>query len=366
MKASKELLLRYLEFLFVEGISIKKKYLLFSRAQSMEAFLNSKASDFSELSSIYSHAIKEMNSAEIKRKAEEELELCERFEIHILVWESAFFPASLKEIPDPPLLIFVQGELEALGQKSPYLSMIGTRRMSVYGRAVVDHCISNLIPYKPVIVSGFALGVDTSSHRQALSHGLWTVAVLATGLGVPYPKENVPLISQVIKRGCLISERPYWAQAEKHNFIQRNRMIAALSETCLVVESPKKGGSLITAQMAFDYHRPVYAVPGRIGDLKSEGCLWLIQRKIAEIYTGAAGLSRDLMWRIPEKQKTLFDTSHELDHPLLKHFKLGRSMHVEDLSELSKQSVGLVQQELTKLELQGFITCDQVGFYRFT
>ena len=186
------------------------------------------------------------------------------------------YPKLLKHISSPPKSIFVIGDEKLLSRKS--ITVIGSRKMSQYGRRVTEKLVLGLVEHDLVIVSGLARGVDGVAHRSCLANKGKTVAVLGHGFDRIYPPEHRGLAKQIVMSGgCLVTEFPYKYPIERKNFILRNRIMAGMSLGTLVIEGKKKSGTKITATMAADYGREVFCVPGQIGSELSEGPAELIQ-----------------------------------------------------------------------------------------
>ncbi len=201
---------------------------------------------------------------------EEEIRVLEKTEIRILLKEE--FPSLLLETPVPPEILYIKGSLPPENQI--HLAVVGTRKLSSYGKDACEKIVSGLKDYGMIIVSGLALGIDAIAHKTALANKLKTVAVLGSGLenGVIYPRANCRLSEQIVENGgCLISEYPFKMKAAIFAFPQRNRIVAGLSSGTLVIEAPERSGALITAFMALEYNREVFAVPGSIFSPNSKG-----------------------------------------------------------------------------------------------
>ena len=191
--------------------------------------------------------------------------------IHCLALGDPEYPYLLGQCEDAPLLLFQRGDF-SFGNKR-FISIVGTRKMTSQGRSFCEQFLQDLAPYDPVVVSGLAYGVDISAHKAALRHGLQTIACLAHGLDRVYPKTHARYISDILCCGGLLTEFWLGTPAEPMNFVRRNRIIAGLSEATVVVESALKGGSLITADLAFGYNREVFSVPGRPGMCPARGVI---------------------------------------------------------------------------------------------
>ena len=193
----------------------------------------------------------------------------------------ADFPPALNEIPQPPKKLFVRGTLPDMSGKLIFLTVVGSRKHTSYGKAVCERIIGGLAGYPIVIVSGLALGIDAVAHRAAIQSGLPTIAVPGSGLDdrVLYPKSNLALAHKILSSGgTLLSEFPPEFRATPWSFPQRNRIMAGISQGVLVIEAEDKSGTLITARMATDYNRNVYAVPGSIFSAASSGTNALIRQ----------------------------------------------------------------------------------------
>ena len=200
----------------------------------------------------------------------QEWEKLEKNKIKFITLSEEDYPPLLKEIPYPPLGIYVKGEIPEYN-KYYYLAVVGTRKISSYGKLAIEKLLKDLIPYHFVIISGLALGIDTLSHKIALDEGGKTIAVLGTGLDKIFPADNKSLSQKIIQNGALISEYPLATPPLRHHFPWRNRIISGLSPATLVIEAPEKSGALITANFALEQNRDVFAVPGSIFNKNSLG-----------------------------------------------------------------------------------------------
>jgi DNA processing protein len=207
-------------------------------------------------------------------------------------------------------LLFSSGNIHLNKQK--IISIVGTREVTSYGIDFCKQLIADLAPLNPIIVSGFAYGVDIVAHKAAMDNHLQTIGVVAHGLNQIYPKSHKKYVSKMEENGGFMTE--FWSTSnpEKENFVKRNRIVAGMCEATIVIESGEKGGSLITANFANDYNRDVFAVPGRISDKYSQGCNNLIKTQRANLLSSAADILYILNWDLddptPKKgiQKQLF------------------------------------------------------------
>ncbi len=219
----------------------------------------------------------------------------------ILKLDGQYYPTALRNLPQPPSILYVQGRPELL--ERPGIAVVGTRRYSAYGRDATVSLVMGLVRAGYVIISGLARGIDSIAHRTALDLGGDTVAVLGTGLDVPYPPEHAELVSALADRGCLVTEFPSGTPPRKYHFPQRNRIIAGLARAVLVVEAPERSGALITAHYALEEGKEVFAVPGPIHSATSAGPHRLIQDG-AGLVVSAADVLRVLQSRTGEPLPT--------------------------------------------------------------
>jgi DNA processing protein len=211
----------------------------------------------------------------IAEAAGKELRLAEEAGITLLCWDDPLFPPLLKEISDPPPILYVLGSPQLLS--APGIAIVGARAASSYGLQVAERMATELARNDLVITSGFALGIDTAAHRGALAASGKTIAVMGCGLDIIYPSQNKKLHGQIASHGAIISETPLGTPPEGFRFPARNRIISGLSLGVVVVEAAHRSGTLITAHQALEQGRDVFAIPGRIDSPKSEGCHRLIQ-----------------------------------------------------------------------------------------
>ena len=231
--------------------------------------------------------------AAARQRALAELERLDRINVVLLTPASSVFPESLRAIPDSPVLLYCRGTLDWLDQ--PAVAVIGARTATDYGRRIAEGLAAELAALGITIVSGAAYGIDAAAHRGALTAGGGTVAVLGCGIDVVYPRSHTDLFRDIVNNGLLLSEYPLGTQPEGFRFPARNRIISGLVKGVVVVEATEKSGSLITARLALDQGREVFAVPGRIDSPKSAGTHRLIQQGAHLVHT-VADIVEGLSW----------------------------------------------------------------------
>ncbi len=252
---------------------------------------------------IASNIIQSSNDVNLWKRVEEEIEFCNKNNIRVLSFSDDDFPYRLKHCEDAPATIFCLGNFNFNPKYS--LSIVGTRSATNYGKLFCEKIINDFKNdgLNVTIVSGLAFGIDITAHKTAVENNLPNVAILAHGLDRIYPSEHKRIANILLNNGGLITEFLSKTKPEKPNFVKRNRIIAAMSDATLVVESKKDGGAMITANYAFEYNRDVLALPGRITDKQSEGPNFLIKSNKAFLVENSNDIYNALGWKI-EKNKT--------------------------------------------------------------
>ena len=230
------------------------------------------------------------------RRAEAELRFMEEHRVRAITLNSDDYPQRLTECPDAPIILYYSGNADL--NQAKVISVVGTRQITVYGQDLIRRFISELKRFCPqaLIVSGLAYGVDINAHRQALENGYETVGVLAHGLDQIYPYRHRDTAAEMLNHGGLLTEFMSQTNADKPNFVRRNRIVAGMADAVILVESAAKGGGLITAEIAQSYDRSVFAFPGNVGQPFSEGCNNLIRDNGAALISNAQDFVTAMGW----------------------------------------------------------------------
>lgn len=302
-------------------------------------------------------------------RAEEELYWAQQNRIRCLLRSDADYPVRLRSCKDRPVVLFYRGTADLNARR--ILSVVGTRHCTDYGRSVCCQLLRDLADLLPgtLVVSGLAYGIDIQAHRQALDTGLSTVAVLAHGLDQIYPRVHRDTAIRMVAEGGLLTEFMSRSKADKVNFVSRNRIVAGMADATLVVESKAKGGSLITARLAADYGREVFAVPGRWGDELSAGCNNLIARNEATLLQDMEQLAAQLGWptqaeRRQPVQRTLFPQLSAEEQAVVE--RLDACPEGKDANQLSLETslpVPVLSPLLFALEMRGILRGRSGGRY---
>lgn len=289
---------------------------------------------------------------------EAELEKLDRLGVRALTWHDETYPARLKEIFDRPPVLYVRGQLAATDEWA--VAVVGTRRATVYGRQVAEELTDGLARNGITVVSGLARGIDSICHRAAVAAGGRTLAALACGLDMVYPPENLRLAQEVAESGALLSDYPIGTQPRSEYFPRRNRIMVGLSLGVLVVEGDLKSGALITARIALDENREVFAVPGSIYTPTFRGTNWLIQRGQAKLVTRVEDILEELNLTMAGHQMEAKELlpADETEARLLRLLS-SEPIYIDDLRRESGLPVEAVSSALAMLELKGMAR--QVG-----
>ncbi|MCS7300312.1 MAG: DNA-processing protein DprA [Fimbriimonadales bacterium] len=298
--------------------------------------------------------IREADVAAIERVAQEPVEmpaLLTSGAARLIPVSDPDYPRTLEVLPDPPLTLFVWGTLQERDRFA--VAIVGTRKPSAYGRMVAERFTRDLCEAGLTIVSGGALGIDTVAHRTALEAGGRTIAILGSGLGNLYPAENRALFQRIAESGgAVVSEYGWRAAPDAWRFPVRNRLIAAWALGTLVVEAPEASGALITARLAAEYGRELFAIPGSIDNPKSKGCHALIKDGAA-LVDSAADILHALNLKPEPRERTLhLPLLTETQEKLLSALDL-EPRHLDALARQVGLPIHLVQAELTMLEMHG-------------
>ena len=315
-------------------------------------------------------ALKDISDA--MRRAEKELEFDENHRIKPLVFNDDDYPQRLRECEDAPLVVYYRGTADL--NKQRIISVVGTRHCTVYGQEIISKFISQLKQLCPdvLVVSGLAYGVDIQAHRNALKNGFETVGVLAHGLDYLYPTAHRDTATEMLKQGGLLTEFMTSTNADKINFVRRNRIIAGTADATIVVESAAHGGGLITADIANSYGREVFAFPGNIGMPYSEGCNNLIRDNKAALITSAEDFVKTMGWEQDAKlkkarekviERQMFPELTDDETRIVNTLQHTNDLQANIISVKCGLPISTVASTLFNLELKGIVRLYAGGVY---
>ena len=273
--------------------------------------------------------------------------------------EDDIYPQCLREISNPPLKLYYKGNLDLLKDER-LIAVVGTRNPSSYGKLCCEYMVKKMTSANITIVSGFAKGIDSIAHKTSLLAGGKTIAIIASGLDIVYPASNLSLYREIEEKGLILSEYEAGVKPFKFNFPQRNRIIAGLSKGIIVVESKDRGGSLITADLALEFNRDVYAVPGDVFSEYSKGCNNLIRDSKAKSLSNINELLDDYSWKIEEKNINNKYTQNQL----LILNSLSSEKNLDNILMETKIEQTEILAELMTLQIMGAIKSIAGGRYK--
>ncbi len=331
---------------------------LIAHCGSPSAVFSDKLKNLLKIDGIGTYTIKGLHDSEHREAAEAEYQYIQDKNIGYSFFMDADYPVNLKHCIDSPMLLFKRGNIDLEGRK--IISVVGTRNITSYGSAFCERFIADIAPLNPIIVSGFAYGIDICVQRAAIKHGLQTIGCLAHGLNQIYPKVHSKYMADVEKNGGFMTD--FWSTSnpDRENFLKRNRIIAGMAEATVVVESAEKGGSLVTADIANSYNRDVFAVPGRAEDKFSLGCNNLIKQQKAHMLTSAADLVYLLNWDVDEKeaktiQKQLFVEMDDTEKSIYSYLQKNGKQLLDSIAIECRFPIFKVSSTLLNMEMKGVV-----------
>ena len=344
-----------------------KYWVAFNRIQGIgRAKYAQLESYFGDLERAWKAGAAELKAAELDSKSIEaivsarpdispdaEMERLERHHVKALTWNDPAFPARLKEIYDVPPVLYVRGNITPDDEWT--IAVVGTRRATIYGREVTERLVSELVRNRITVVSGLARGIDSIAHRTALESGGRTIAVFACGLDIVYPPENVKLAQAVMEHGALVSEYPLGTKPKAEHFPRRNRIMSGLSLGVLVAEAGEGSGAMITATLALEQNREVFAVPGSILSPTSTGVNRLIKEG-AKLVSDVQDILEELNLSMIPRQMEMRELvpENETESLIIKHLS-HEPVHIDEVCRSSCLPIATVSSTLAMMELKGIV-----------
>lgn len=312
------------------------------------------------------------NWDEPMKRAESELQYMREHGIRALTLNDDDYPQRLRECPDAPIVMYYKGNADL--NQAKIISIVGTRQCTQYGQDLIRRFVSELRSYCPqvLVVSGLAYGVDICAHRHALQNGYPTIAVLAHGLDQIYPYRHHETASQMLTHGGLLTEFMTQTNADKPNFVRRNRIVAGMADACVVIESAAKGGGLITAEIAQSYDRSVFAFPGAVGMTYSEGCNNMIRDNRAALISNASDFVQAMGWMDEVRrqqiyaegiERNLFPDLSEEEMRIVSLLQQTNDLQLNILSVKAGIPIGTLTALLFQLEMKGVVKPLAGGMY---
>lgn len=352
----------WLALKLVPGVGAKTFLRLLERFGEPEKVFRAKRESLAQVKGITKKAVDNIVLKKFEKDPEKELEDTSRKGIKIICLKDSEYPKNLAQIHDPPPVLFVKGDLSVRDVVS--VAVVGSRSASYQGLRFTKKLCADLAGYGIVVVSGFARGIDTAAHTGCIEGGGRTLAVLGCGLDIDYPRQNRELREKVVRNGALITEFPLGTEPESKNFPARNRIISGLSLGVIVVEAGKRSGSLITARLALEQNREVFAVPGSVRSYRSLGPNWLIKQgaklveraeDVVEELAPMLGVSLHEKTQQEEKSEPAASGSFSEDETKVLDLLNDEPMLLDDMVRILDMEVNVLAGILSKLELKGHV-----------
>lgn len=343
----------WLGFNLVKGIGPAKLRAIIDHFGSIERAWHADSAVFKQIG-IDARTIRSFETTRAQVNLDNEWAITQQKGVQVLHWESPDYPVALQAIPNPPPVLYVQGEILDTDQWA--VAIVGTRKLTGYGRQMAREITAGLVHNGVTIISGLARGIDSLAHETAVELGGRTIGVLGSGIDSIYPAENRQLAGQMIAgQGAIVSEYALGVQPESKNFPPRNRVIAGLSLGIVVIEAAERSGALITAKFAREQGREVYALPGQVIHHASKGTNRLIQEG-AKLITCAEDILEDLnLAHTPVQQAVQMVLPSSAEEAALLPHLTKSPRHVDQLCRLSGLPTAQVSSTLSLLELKGIV-----------
>jgi len=291
-------------------------------------------------------------------KIEKEITFCERNNIQILSVSNDNYPKRLRQCSDAPIIMYYKGN--KLLNNPKVISIVGTRAATAYGKEICSSIVKELSVHNALIISGLAYGIDVQAHNESINNSLPTIGVLAHGLDRIYPKEHAAIANMMMEEGGLLTENRLGTIPDRGSFPKRNRIVAGLSDATIVIESAIRGGSMITANIANNYNRDVFAIPGRIGNKQSEGCNHLIKINKAHLLESTEDIAYLLGWDMEVKppkavQKQIFNNLSVQEKSIMATLINETNIGIDEIAIKANLPMNIISSQLLLLEFKGVI-----------
>jgi DNA processing protein len=348
--------LRYkIALTYLSGFGPKKVFKLLSCIETPEVLFKDSFHSLAKKTGFKKEALGLMHRENALEKADKQIKFIDKNQLDVHFYLDNTFPRRLRNCEDSPILIYTKGNLKTNPQRS--VAIVGTRNATNYGKNICEHLIYALKTNDIQVISGLAYGIDAYAHQLCVEKNIETVAVLGHGMDRIYPVTHKKLALKMLSNGGLISEFPSGTKPDKENFPKRNRIVAGMADAVIVVESKSKGGSLITAELANDYNKDVFAFPGNVDEENSQGCNNLIASNKAHLITSCADFLKIMGWGNLNQANQML-CNFEMSGPESTIFNLllaNNKTHIDVLSVQAKTPVSQISAILFQLELKGAV-----------
>ena len=341
----------------VPNVGPKTAKTLISYCGGVEAIFKSSRRSLLKIPYVGEQIIRYIHQKDLHLRAEAEIEYIIRDNIKAYFYKDEHYPARLKHIDDAPLVLYTKGKINFNHSKT--IAIIGTRNPTIRGKINGEKLVAALSSFSPLIISGLAYGIDVIAHQSSIKYGLPTIGVVGHSLDTIYPYQHAKIATQMQNNGGLVSEYPSGTKPDGRHFPMRNRLIAGMADAIVVVETAARGGSMITADLATSYHKEVFAFPGRPGDLKSQGCNFLIKNHQAHLIENGNEIAEFLRWNqehfSQNIQRQLFVELSAKEKKIVALMDKEAPVFFDEISHKLGFNQSILATELLELELKGII-----------
>jgi DNA processing protein len=330
---------------------------LISYCGGVEAVFKAKKQTLLKVPNIGEILAKNILNQDVLQAAEKEIEFIDKHNIQPIFYLDKDYPSRLKNYNDSPLMLFYKGSANLNHRR--IVGIIGTRKPTERGKAMCQEIVAALQQYDVMIVSGLAYGIDITAHKKSVELGVENVGILGHGLDRIYPATHKATAEKMINCGGLLTEFTSGTMPLRENFPARNRIIAGLADALIVVETARSGGSIITAKIANDYNKDVFAIPGRLKDIVSEGCNMLIKTHRANLMENVKDVSYIMGWEAEAeqvgKQRSLFVELTEIEQKIVDILRTAESMDIDTLAFKTQLSPSILSMNILNLEFENVV-----------
>ncbi len=331
--------------------------LLIKTCGSAEAVFSESKKTLAKIPRISPAIVNNILAADPEALSAPDLEFLHEHKIKPLFFTDPAYPSRLKPFSDSPMILYYKGKANLNADR--IVSIVGTRTPTEKGKMICEEIVEGLLKYNVLVISGLAYGIDITAHQKCLSLQIPTIGVLGHGMNQIYPAAHKPIAARMLEQGGILTQFGPDKGPEREHFPMRNAVVAGMSDAVIVVETARKGGSMITAELANDYHRDVFAVPGRLNDPFSKGCNHLIKSHKAQLLESAEDIAYVMRWTKQEaakqKQKALFPQLNENEKNILNLIRETHQINIDQLAYQAKLNSSEMATLILKLEFKGLI-----------
>jgi DNA processing protein len=348
---------------FLHGIGPRKALKILTKLEQAEAVFHESLRSLHYLTGIRESVLNEMKRTQALKCADEQIELAIKHNWQIHFFLDKNYPRRLRQAEDAPIVLYSSGNIDMNPRRS--IAVVGTRAASMYGKFLCEELIESIQFADIQVISGLAYGIDICAHKSCVQRGVSTIGVLGHGLDRLYPQVHWKTAMQMLENGGLVTEFIPGTNPDRENFPMRNRIVAGMADASVIIESQRKGGSLITAELANDYNKDVFAYPGNVGVRNSEGCNYLIATDKAHLITCGNDLLSKMGWGVTSSNQTYLPLELSNEENAIRMYLEGKeNKHIDEIAIEMSSPISTLQALLFQLELKGVVRTNGNNRYR--